>query len=219
MKRILLVLAMLLLTSLYGWTDERSAAIEHVKILVAELKDQMRDPDSFVTERVQARKNNKERGGLCIWYRAKNGMGGYNRAVAFVWEDKKGNMKFVSSTNPNTSFWDSAPFGEYMDNHIVGEWCGAKFKGDVLDLTKDVLSPVYPAPDASTPLTPVLSATPIPNPLPKAATSSPASTLAPAPVVIPAPAQEETLGEVAKRNKQHKACLELAKDNPSVMCK
>ena len=29
----------------------------------------------------------------------------------------------------------------------------------------------------------------------------------------------ESLGDAAKRNKQHKACLELAKDNPSIICK
>ena len=29
----------------------------------------------------------------------------------------------------------------------------------------------------------------------------------------------ESVGDVAKRNSQHKACLELAKENPSVACK
>lgn len=32
-------------------------------------------------------------------------------------------------------------------------------------------------------------------------------------------AQPQTLGDAAKREKQHKACLDLAKDNPSVVCK
>jgi hypothetical protein len=34
-----------------------------------------------------------------------------------------------------------------------------------------------------------------------------------------APASTESLGEASKRAKQHQACLDLAKDNPSVSCK
>jgi len=37
------------------------------------------------------------------------------------------------------------------------------------------------------------------------------------PVVTPA-SQEVSLGEAAKRNKQHAACLKLAADNPSITC-
>lgn len=37
--------------------------------------------------------------------------------------------------------------------------------------------------------------------------------------VQPQPTGGESLGDAAKRNKQHKACLELAKDNPSIICK
>ncbi len=33
------------------------------------------------------------------------------------------------------------------------------------------------------------------------------------------PVQDESLGAVAKRNKQHQACLALAADNPSIICK
>jgi hypothetical protein len=29
----------------------------------------------------------------------------------------------------------------------------------------------------------------------------------------------ESLGEAARKQKQHQACLELAKDNPSIVCK
>jgi hypothetical protein len=37
----------------------------------------------------------------------------------------------------------------------------------------------------------------------------------------PTPAQEPepSLGDVAHKAKQHKACLELAKDNPAITCK
>jgi len=37
--------------------------------------------------------------------------------------------------------------------------------------------------------------------------------------VISTAREEESLGEAARRAKQRKACLELAKDNPSIVCK
>jgi len=43
----------------------------------------------------------------------------------------------------------------------------------------------------------------------------PAIQMRPQPVLV----QEESLGDAARRSKQQKACLELAKDNPSVTCK
>ena len=50
---------------------------------------------------------------------------------------------------------------------------------------------------------------------PAVVTSSPAQTQPAANVTSPG----ESLADAAKREKQHKACLELAKDNPSVVCK
>ncbi len=62
----------------------------------------------------------------------------------------------------------------------------------------------------------------------------PATVVAVAPTPAPTPAEEttldsasgvqpqatgESLGDATKRIKQHKACLELAKDNPSIVCK
>ena len=40
----------------------------------------------------------------------------------------------------------------------------------------------------------------------------------PAVVPVAVPVAQESLGEAAKRNKQHKACLVLAADNPSITC-
>lgn len=40
----------------------------------------------------------------------------------------------------------------------------------------------------------------------------------PAAVPVAVPVAQESLGEAAKRNKQHKACLVLAADNPSITC-
>ena len=78
--------------------------------------------------------------------------------------------------------------------------------------------------------------TPASAPAPQSATVQPAvqtsagAQVAPAvvtapqaePVVEPvvnAPVTGESLADAAKREKQHKACLELAKDNPSIVCK
>lgn len=80
---------------------------------------------------------------------------------------------------------------------------------------------------------PVNTPTPAAAPAPQTATVQPAvatsgtAQVAPAvvtssqaeaaPAVTVAPA--ESLADAAKREKQHKQCLELAKDNPSVVCK
>ena len=75
--------------------------------------------------------------------------------------------------------------------------------------------------------------TPAAAPAPQAATVQPAVATSPAAQVAPAvvttsqaevaPASSaapgESVADAAKREKQHKACLELAKDNPSVVCK
>lgn len=78
--------------------------------------------------------------------------------------------------------------------------------------------------------------TPASAPAPQSATVQPAvqtsagAQVAPAvvtspqtePVAVPAanvPVADESLADSAKREKQHKKCLELAKDNPSIVCK
>lgn len=76
--------------------------------------------------------------------------------------------------------------------------------------------------------------TPAAAPAPQAATVQPAVATSPAAQVTPAvvtasqgeatPASSaavpgQSLGDAAKREKQHKACLDLAKDNPSIVCK
>ena len=76
--------------------------------------------------------------------------------------------------------------------------------------------------------------TPAVAPTPAAATVQPAVQTSAAPQVAPAVVaspqaepqatssasdQGESLAEAAKREKQRKACLDLAKDNPSIVCK
>lgn len=84
------------------------------------------------------------------------------------------------------------------------------------------------------PNAPALSAVPAaaPTPAPAAVTAEPAAAPAPAAALTqaayqrpadPAPAtqilsQDNSLADAARKAKQHKACLELAKDNPSIAC-
>jgi hypothetical protein len=52
------------------------------------LRDQMRDPDSFVIEKVFTLKNKKGVEITCFEYRSKNGFGGMNRDTALYMEYK-----------------------------------------------------------------------------------------------------------------------------------
>lgn len=72
--------------------------------------------------------------------------------------------------------------------------------------------------------------TPAAAPAPQAATVQPAVQTSAVPQVVPAvatapqatpaaTAQTEPLADAAKREQQRKACLDLAKDNPSIVCK
>lgn len=72
--------------------------------------------------------------------------------------------------------------------------------------------------------------TPAAAPTPQAATVQPAVQTSAVPQVVPAvatapqatpaaTAQTESLADAAKREQQRKACLDLAKDNPSIVCK
>lgn len=72
--------------------------------------------------------------------------------------------------------------------------------------------------------------TPAAAPTPQAATVQPAVQTSAVPQVVPAVAatpqatpaattQSDSLADAAKREQQRKACLDLAKDNPSIVCK
>ena len=85
-----------------------------------------------------------------------------------------------------------------------------------------------PTPTQAAP-TPALTQAPAPAPAPAAAVV--AQTPSPTPVAYQRPAepvtqtttqpvsQDDSLADAARRTKQHKACLDLAKDNPSITCK
>ncbi len=48
------------------------------------IRDRMRDPDSFVVDRVYYWTNHKDRERYCYQYRARNGFGGMNRGAAYL---------------------------------------------------------------------------------------------------------------------------------------
>ena len=50
-------------------------------------------------------------------------------------------------------------------------------------------------------------------------TASPAPVVKDTPQMVSLAPEDESLGEVARKNKQHNACLKLAADNPSIVCK
>jgi hypothetical protein len=78
------------------------------------------------------------------------------------------------------------------------------------------------APAAATPAPGAVTAVPVAAPAP---TPAPALTQAayqrpadPAPVATQVSPQDNSLADAARKAKQHTACLELAKDNPSITC-
>jgi hypothetical protein len=97
---------------------------------------------------------------------------------------------------------------------------------------KEFLSGAPAIPEAPTPAqapAPALAQAPAPAPAPAA--TAVAQTPTPTPVAYQRPAepvtqtttqpvsQDESVADAARRTKQHKACLDLAKDNPSITCK
>jgi len=97
---------------------------------------------------------------------------------------------------------------------------------------KEFLSGAHTIAEAPTPAqvpAPALAQPPAPTPAPAATAVEPTPALAPVAYQRPAePAtqtttqpisQDASLADAARHAKQHKACLDLAKDNPSIICK
>jgi len=107
----------------------------------------------------------------------------------------------------------------------AGDILGAKATHTVGNAAKDACNLIVADWQAHGPMNaPQQSAAPTPQ----APTVQPAVQTAPAaqlvqsaPVVAaePAPAAQVSLGDAAKQEKQRRACLDLAKDNPSIVCK
>lgn len=82
-----------------------------------------------------------------------------------------------------------------------------------LNVPQQASAPAQQAPVAQPALQQAAQTSATPQVVPAVATSEqPAADAAPA-------TQPGSLGEAARRAKQHQACLDLAKDNPSVVCK
>ncbi len=107
----------------------------------------------------------------------------------------------------------------------AGDILGAKATHTVGNAAKDACNLIVADWEAHGPMNaPQQSAAPAPQ----APTVQPAVETAPAaqlvqsaPVVAaePAPAAQVSLADAAKQEKQRRACLDLAKDNPSIVCK
>jgi hypothetical protein len=82
-----------------------------------------------------------------------------------------------------------------------------------LNIPQQASAPAQQAPVGQPALQQAAQTSATPQVVPAVATSDqPAADASPA-------AQPESLGDAARRAKQHQACLDLAKDNPSVVCK
>jgi hypothetical protein len=68
--------------------QQSPAAVAQAVRGAAHLKNDMRDPDSLVVEKVMTRTDKKGYEVTCIQYRAKNGMGGMNRNAVHYTEQK-----------------------------------------------------------------------------------------------------------------------------------
>lgn len=86
MRRIVVVLVL----ALSVLAQEPSAPVAQAVRAIANLKRQMRDPDSFVVEKVMTVTDKKGRETTCISYRSKNGLGGMNREDIWYTLNNKG---------------------------------------------------------------------------------------------------------------------------------
>jgi hypothetical protein len=78
-------------------------------------------------------------------------------------------------------------------------------------------APPVPSPASQATVQPAVQTTPAAQLVPAAVVASPAQP-AVAPNPTPAPVESPSLADAAHKAKQRKACLDLAKDNPSITC-
>ena len=97
---LLSIVLALLMTGVLALGQAYKVDIETAKQEAASLREQMRDPDSFVVERViyTVHKNKEE---YCFFYRSKNGFGGMNRASTFYQIEHKKNGEIKRDWDDN----------------------------------------------------------------------------------------------------------------------
>jgi len=101
------------------------------------------------------------------------------------------------------------PLWEYPD-----DYCQIQTQGFIWSRPEEIAAFQAMLDKVPTSTTQAPTATPAPTP---AAYQKPAQPAQP-PTAQPAP-PDESAGDAAQRAKQHAACLELAKDNPAIVCK
>jgi len=102
------------------------------KAAVNDLRNKVRDPDSFVLERAWIMPN-KWGGILCVTYRAKNGFGGYNRELA-VYNHKGGRKANETTPFQFEGSGDDMGGGAFTDPN--SRMCHKK-NDDGIDVTKE----------------------------------------------------------------------------------
>jgi hypothetical protein len=140
---------------------------------------------------------------------------GYNLGSLLAASGARGHMlkKAFTAMEANSKFADEKGELKHQSSRIESAKTSA---------ASGVPSPTPPAAPVTAP-SPSPTPTPVvPNPAPAVSAASQQQRevrVEPATLPLVQPAQEEqSLGDAARHAKQHKACLELAKNNPSIIC-
>jgi hypothetical protein len=107
-------------------------------------------------------------------------------------------------------------------NVILSDWQARQATPAAAPAADSTPAPAAPAPEPA----PAADSTPAPAPAAPASAPTPAVyqqqdsvRVQTATQTTSEPNSQESLGDAARKAKQHKACLDLAKDNPSIICK
>jgi hypothetical protein len=146
--------------------------------------------------------------------------------------EDKGNVSVqlieVGSTKMVWAYSVNKQRGGSKNEQSMAEAIAKHFK-EFLPRAPAVVAPVAVTP-APAPMAPAVIAVPVVHPAPAPTAIAAATVVEPTPTAVqvsfqssnPAPqvvAQDESLRDATRKEKQHNACLELAKDNPSISCK
>jgi hypothetical protein len=134
--------------------------------------------------------------------------------------EDKGNVSVqlieVGSTKMVWAYSVNKQRGGSKNQQSMAEAIAKHFK-EFLPSAPAVSAAIVPAPAVATPQTPVAVAEPLPTaPLTPVAFQRPVDTAPQSTTQVIS--QSDSLGDAARKAKQHKACLDLAKDNSSITC-
>ena len=98
---------------------------------VSQVRNMMRDPDSFVLERVTTRSNKNGYSNVCVYFRSKNGFGGYESGIYAFVDSKKGVQRLDVAS-------DYYFFGHLTHNLAYQRECESNKHFEQIDITQMV---------------------------------------------------------------------------------